>query len=105
VAQGDHVVHGPRSTDANKAIVRRFPDEVFNAGKVDRADELFTEDHVDHGACAQPGHASGLEGARWTWTLYIAAIADLCVPIEDMVAEGTGSRHAGLLRAPTAASC
>ena len=73
------------STEENKTIVRRF-EELFNEKQVDRADEFVAPDYIDHGAL--PGQAPGLDGAKQKWAMYIAAIPDLRVPIEDMVAEG-----------------
>ncbi len=74
------------SLEENTAIVRRFHDEVLNAGNVDRADELFTDDYIDHGAL--PGQAPGLAGAKRKWATVIASMGDLHVPTEDLVAEG-----------------
>ena len=73
------------SMEENKTIVRRF-EELFNEKQVDRADEFVAPDYIDHGAL--PGQAPGLDGAKQKWAMYIAAIPDLRVPIEDMVAEG-----------------
>jgi len=73
------------STEENKTIVRRF-EELFNEKQVDRADEFVARDYIDH--AAQPGQAPGLDGAKQKWAMYIAAIPDLRVPIEDIVAEG-----------------
>jgi steroid delta-isomerase-like uncharacterized protein len=73
------------STDENKVIVRRF-EELFSEKRVDRADEFVARDYLDH--AAQPGQAPGLDGAKQKWAMFIAAIPDLRVPIEDLVAEG-----------------
>jgi steroid delta-isomerase-like uncharacterized protein len=74
------------STEENKAIVRRWFEEVINQHRVDRASELVTQDYVDHGAL--PGQAPGLEGAKQKWAMYIAAVPDLHGTVEDMLAEG-----------------
>jgi steroid delta-isomerase-like uncharacterized protein len=74
------------STEENKAIVRRWFEEVINHKRVDRAGELVTQDYVDHGAL--PGQAPGLEGAKQKWAMYIAAVPDLHGTVEDMLAEG-----------------
>jgi predicted ester cyclase len=73
------------ATDENKAIVRRY-EEVFNEKQVDRADEFVVRDYIDHAAL--PGQVPGLAGAKQKSARYIAAIPDLRVPIEDLVAEG-----------------
>jgi steroid delta-isomerase-like uncharacterized protein len=72
--------------DEHKAIVRGYVDIVFNRKQLDRADEIVAPDFVDHAAL--PGQASGLAGARKKWAMFHAAIPDLRVMIEDMVAEG-----------------
>jgi predicted ester cyclase len=74
------------SSEDNKALVRRFFEEVLNEKRVDRADELVAPDYLDHAAV--PGQAPGLEGAKQRWAMYFAAIPDLHTTIDDMVAEG-----------------
>lgn len=74
------------SSDENKAVMRRFIEEVFNEKRLDRVDALVAEDYVDHGAL--PGQAPGREGAKQRWAMFNAAIPDMRTTIEDMVAEG-----------------
>jgi predicted ester cyclase len=74
------------STEDNKAVIRRWNEEIFNEKRIDRADELVTQDYVDHAAL--PGQAPGLEGAKQKWAMYGAAIPDLRVTMDEMVAEG-----------------
>jgi steroid delta-isomerase-like uncharacterized protein len=75
------------SSEDNKAIVRRFYEEVLNEKRLDRADELVAQDYLDHDAV--PGQGPGLEGAKQQrWAMYFAAIPDLHATIDDMVAEG-----------------
>jgi predicted SnoaL-like aldol condensation-catalyzing enzyme len=38
------------STEENKAIVRRFAEEILNEKRLDRADEIMAQDYIDHGA-------------------------------------------------------
>ncbi len=38
------------STEENKALVRRFYEEVFNEKRLDRAGEFVAPDYLDHGA-------------------------------------------------------
>lgn len=73
------------STEENKEIIREHIEVLFNQHQVDRADEFFTRDYIDHGAL--PGQAPGLEGAKPKWASYIAALPDLRGAAEDMVAE------------------
>jgi steroid delta-isomerase-like uncharacterized protein len=75
------------SSEEQKALVRRFWEEVFNQKRLERADAYVAQDYLDHGAV--PGQGPRLEGAkRQRWAMYFAAIPDLHATIDDMVAEG-----------------
>jgi steroid delta-isomerase-like uncharacterized protein len=74
------------STTENKAVIERWNEEAFNTKRHDRLDDVVTQDYVDHSA--MPGQAPGLEGARQKVSMYVNAIPDLRVTIEEMVAEG-----------------
>jgi predicted ester cyclase len=79
--------HGaPSSSETNKAIIRRFCDEVLSEHWLDRADELVTRDYVDHAPL--PGQTPGLEGAKQKWATYFAAFPDLHVTMDELAAEG-----------------
>jgi len=75
------------STEENKALVRRYFEEVVNQKRLERADQFVAPDYLDHAAV--PGQGPGLEEAKQQrWAMYFAAIPDLHVTIDDMVAEG-----------------
>ena len=78
------VVH--MSTEANKASVRRFYDEVFNKKKRAAIDEFIDPNQVDH--AAPPGTPGGLAGAKQTIGMYLTAFPDLHFTVEDMIADG-----------------
>jgi predicted ester cyclase len=60
--------------DRNKAIVRRFTDEVMNAGRRDVIDELY---------------APALARAAKRWIApFQASFPDMCMEIVELVAEG-----------------
>jgi predicted ester cyclase len=74
------------SVEANKAIVRRFIDEILNKGDVAVIDEIVAADYVRHMPGGQdiPGPAglkAQVEQAKEEW-------ADLTFTAEDMIAEG-----------------
>lgn len=71
----------------NKALIRRWLDEVLTQGYTRRVDEIFASNYVLHGpSLAQEVH--GREGiGRYVATLR-AAIPDLRFTIEDQIAEG-----------------
>jgi steroid delta-isomerase-like uncharacterized protein len=74
------------SLDEHKAIIRAHAEALFNQHRVDRTDEFFTPDYLDHAPL--PGQAPGLAGAKQKWAMYLTGVPDLRVTIEDMVAEG-----------------
>jgi steroid delta-isomerase-like uncharacterized protein len=74
------------SVDDNKAIIRAFVETVWNGRQLDRADEIVAADFVDH--APMPGQAPGREGVKRKWAMYLDAIPDFRVTIEDLVAEG-----------------
>jgi predicted ester cyclase len=43
-------------------------------------------DFIDHAPL--PGQAPGLDGAKEKWAIYLTAVPDLRVTIEELVAEG-----------------
>ena len=76
----------PMSTEANKASVRRFYDEVFNKKNRAAIDEFIDPNHVDH--AAPPGTPAGLKGVKQTLNMYLTAFPDLHFTVEDIIAEG-----------------
>jgi predicted ester cyclase len=75
------------SAEENKAAFRRVPEEVFNNGNLDLADELFASDYIEH----QPvplGWPSGLEGFKMFVTMLRSAFPDVHYTVENALAEG-----------------
>ena len=70
----------------NKALARRFIDEVYNQARPEVIDELFADDYVDHTASTE--QASGPAGARQIYDVFRAAFPDLRVEVHDLVADG-----------------
>jgi steroid delta-isomerase-like uncharacterized protein len=75
-------------SEENRALVRRYFEEIWDKGNLDAIDELFTTNFVRHGPTATEGEVRGLEGFKGLVSMYRSAIPDLRVPIEDLVAEG-----------------
>lgn len=72
------------SIATNKAIVRRFLEQVFNERRFDLFEEFLVESCQIHGVGIAPGRESAKE-----WLAMIdAAIPDLRLTFEDMIAEG-----------------
>jgi predicted ester cyclase len=73
------------STEDNKALVRRFYEEVINKKKTAAIDEFIDLNQVDH--AAPPGIPGGIEGAKQTITMYLTAFPDLHFTVEEMIAD------------------
>lgn len=73
------------TTEANKRIVRRYYEEVLNAGDVETLDKLAVADYVEHDPL--PGQAAGREGLTQRVRMLRSAFAPR-FSIEDVVAEG-----------------
>jgi steroid delta-isomerase-like uncharacterized protein len=71
--------------ETNKAIVRRFIEEVFVAGRPASVDELVADDFRPH-TWASTGE--GREDLKAAIERVTAGLADVSMAVEDMVAEG-----------------
>jgi steroid delta-isomerase-like uncharacterized protein len=74
------------STEENKALVRRFVDEVQSAGNTDAIDEICSPEFVNHSA--PPRVPSNREGVKQLTAMFRQAFPDSYFTIEDMMAEG-----------------
>lgn len=74
------------STEQNKAVYRRFIEEVFNQGQFATLDEVLVAGYVDRDAPS--GTPPGPEGIKQIVTMFRAAFPDLRITIEEQVAEG-----------------
>ena len=73
-------------SEANKALVRRFYEEVLERGNLALVDELFASNYVYHEPAV--GEVKGPEGIKQLAAMYRTAFPDLRMTIEDLVAEG-----------------
>ena len=73
------------STEENKALVRRFFDEVCNARHLGVADELFATNHT-YTDPSIPDVPPGPNGMKQTMATYQAAFSDAHWTVEDMIA-------------------
>jgi predicted ester cyclase len=74
------------STEENKALVRRFVDEVQSAGNIDAIDEICSPEFVNHSAL--PGVPPNCEGVKQLAVMFRQAFPDSYFTVEDMMAEG-----------------
>jgi steroid delta-isomerase-like uncharacterized protein len=74
-------------TETNKAISRRVVEEIFNAGRLEVADELVTPDFISHDP-SSPEPIIGPEGLKRQAEGYRTAFPEIRLTIEDEIAEG-----------------
>jgi steroid delta-isomerase-like uncharacterized protein len=74
------------SIEDNKAVARRFYDEVLNQRKVELLDELAVEDYVEHDPF--PGQGNGLADLKARVAGFHHAFDPLTFTIQDVIAEG-----------------
>ena len=75
----------PPSIEQNKAVIRRFYEELLSQGDLSVADELCTPDFIAH--FLPPGMPSGVAGLKQLLSMYRAAFPDLESRIEDLIAQ------------------
>jgi predicted ester cyclase len=74
------------SIEKNKALVRRFVDQVQSAGDIDAVEELCSPEFVNHSA--PPGVPPDCEGVKQLTVMFRRAFPDSYFTVEDMIAEG-----------------
>ena len=75
------------SAEKNKALVRRFNEGIrqfFQDGDVSGLDEICSPDFLHHG----PGIPPDLEGFKQMGLMFRAALSNMEVVVEDLIAEG-----------------
>ncbi len=73
------------SVEENKAIVRRFFDEIMNKGNAALIDELLAPNFTNHFGAMPPADR---EMVKRYLPMYPAAFPDVHTTVEDMMAEG-----------------
>jgi steroid delta-isomerase-like uncharacterized protein len=74
------------TSENNKAVIRKFLEEVINQNRMDRATDLVGEDFVELDPL--PGQRQGREGLKEVLGMMRAAFPDIHWAVEEMVAEG-----------------
>ena len=74
------------STEQNKALIRRFYEEVLNKKNTAVIDELLDPNQVNHSL--PPGMPADLEGSKQFIGMFLTGFPDLHFTVEDMIAEG-----------------
>jgi len=76
------------STEADKALVRRYYEEVLTKRDPNLVDELFSSSYVYHYADTPPGLATDREGFKQFVTHFLIGYPDLHFSVEDQTLEG-----------------
>ncbi len=105
-------MHSQHTHDANKALVRRMFEELWNQGNLDVVEELFSPSYAGHDPTdPNPGtrETHGHEDIRAFVRMFQTAAPDLRFTVEDTIAEGdkviaqwtaTGTQRGDLLGLP-----
>ena len=76
-------------SEENKALVRRWFDEVWNKGRAEAIEEMFDEYGIAHGLSDDPSNPiRGPKNFRPFHTTFREAFPNMVIVIEDMIAEG-----------------
>ena len=75
-------------SEENKALVRRWFEEVWNKGRAEAIDEMFAEDGVAHGLSDAGESLRGPAGFRPFFHSFHGAFPDTEIVVEDVIAEG-----------------
>jgi predicted ester cyclase len=73
------------SAEQNKALVRRFVEEVQSQGNIDALDEICSPEFVNRSS--PPGVPSNCEGVKQLTAMFRQAFPDSYFSVEDMMAE------------------
>jgi steroid delta-isomerase-like uncharacterized protein len=84
-------------SEQNKAIVRRYLEEVFAEGNLEAIPELFAADYVEHDPASAEA-IRGHEGVRRDLAVYQTAFSDVEITVEDQIAEGDAVATRATLR-------
>src|SRR5215207_4416515 len=79
------------SAEENKALVRRFVDEVQSQGNIDALDEICSPEFVNHSA--PPRVPTNCEGVKQLTAMFRQAFPDSYFTVEDILVYGGQPRH------------
>jgi steroid delta-isomerase-like uncharacterized protein len=76
-------------SEENKALIRRWFEEVWNKGREEAIDEMFAEDGMAHGLADEIGRPlRGPTGFKPFFRKFRAAFPDIEIVVEDTITEG-----------------
>ncbi|HEY8410431.1 MAG TPA: nuclear transport factor 2 family protein, partial [Pyrinomonadaceae bacterium] len=76
-------------SETNKALMRRWFEEVWNQGRTDAIDELLADNVVIHGLVDASGEpVRGAQAFRDFHRQFRGAFPNMNITVEDVIAEG-----------------
>ena len=84
---GDTGGGDPGPGAANVAVVRRVVEEIWNGGRAEVADALFSPEYVNHGGVI-PDLVRGPEAVKFSVAMLRLAFPDLHVAVDDLTVDG-----------------
>jgi steroid delta-isomerase-like uncharacterized protein len=76
-------------SEQNRALIRRWFEEVWNKGNVEAIDEMFAANGVSHDFVDEKGKPiRGIEDFKEIHKRYSSALSEIDVRVEDAIAEG-----------------
>jgi steroid delta-isomerase-like uncharacterized protein len=75
-------------SSANKLLVRRWFEEVWNQGRTESIAKMFAADGVAHGLAPDGGALKGPEAFAGFQQAFLKAFPDLKLTVEDLIEEG-----------------
>jgi steroid delta-isomerase-like uncharacterized protein len=81
IAKGDFAM----SSEQNKALVKRFVEEIFNKGDLSKIPEVIAPNWVNIDPAVPP--MSGLEGARQLVGMFRTGFPDFHMVVDEMIAD------------------
>src|SRR5512146_1829160 len=78
-----------RSIDEqNKQVTRRFIEEVWNKGNLDKLGEFISTNHKNHPVASAPDFGQGPQAVGQLVSMYRTAYPDTKLTIDDQIAQG-----------------
>lgn len=74
--------------EENRALIRRWFEEVWNKGREEAVDEMFAADGLGHGLAEDGGPLQGPENFKLFHRAFRGAFPDIRVTVEDVLADG-----------------
>lgn len=75
-------------TDANKSLVRRWYDEVWNQGRAETIDELLSPAATSHGLADPEAVTTGPAEFKAAHSRLLSTFSDMHIRLDELVAEG-----------------